>query len=389
MAEEEVAAAVAPPVASPVPSSDHKRKLEDLQPESHIETDPEEYSDTDDDNNDAAADAPVPDESDNKRPRLDHNPDALANANGHQDEEVSEPVNETEDNDVSEDAQPISKDLAEETANEQTGSEIAEPDASKEPPANEDAAQESAADEPSKETEEPSKESIEQDAPSGDKPPDSVDVAPATAELPDKQDASSGQQQPTSGAEITTRKIEVPNNKVGVLIGKAGDTIRYLQYNSGAKIQITRDADADPHSATRPVELIGSVESIDKAEKLMNAVIAEADAGGSPALVARGLSPAQATVGSEQIQIQVPNEKVGLIIGRGGETIKSLQTRSGARIQLIPQHLPEGDNSKERTVQVTGDKRQIEIAQEMIKEVMSQIWLLPLPWGQHCFIDVA
>lgn len=63
--------------------------------------------------------------------------------------------------------------------------------------------------------------------------------------------------------------------QVGVLIGKAGDTIRYLQYNSGAKIQITRDADADPHSATRPVEIIGTLSNIEKAEKLINAVIAE------------------------------------------------------------------------------------------------------------------
>lgn len=59
------------------------------------------------------------------------------------------------------------------------------------------------------------------------------------------------------------------------MIGKAGDTIRYLQYNSGAKIQIMRDADADPHSAIRPVELIGTAESINKAEKLINDVIAE------------------------------------------------------------------------------------------------------------------
>ena len=63
--------------------------------------------------------------------------------------------------------------------------------------------------------------------------------------------------------------------QVGVLIGKGGDTIRYLQYNSGAKIQITRDAEADPQSTTRPVELIGSLSSISKAEKLINAVIAE------------------------------------------------------------------------------------------------------------------
>lgn len=63
--------------------------------------------------------------------------------------------------------------------------------------------------------------------------------------------------------------------QVGVLIGKAGDTIRYLQYNSGAKIQITRDSDADPYCATRPVEIIGSLDNINKAEKLINAVIAE------------------------------------------------------------------------------------------------------------------
>lgn len=42
-------------------------------------------------------------------------------------------------------------------------------------------------------------------------------------------------------------------------------------------------------------------------------------------------------------------------------------------IQLIPQHLAEGDDSKERTVQVTGDKRQVEIAREMINEVMNQV----------------
>ncbi|KAG6482198.1 hypothetical protein ZIOFF_058829 [Zingiber officinale] len=178
---------------------------------------------------------------------------------------------------------------------------------------------------------------------------------------------------PSADAVITTRKIEVPNNKVGVLIGKSGETIRYLQYNSGAKIQITRDAEADPSSNCRPVELIGSLDSVNRAEKLVKDVIAEAEAGGSPSLVARGFGTLQS--GGEQFEITVPNEKVGIIIGKGGETIKNLQTRSGARIQLIPQHLPEGDASKERIVRVTGDQRQIESAKQMIKEVMNQISL--------------
>ncbi|THG19580.1 hypothetical protein TEA_013994 [Camellia sinensis var. sinensis] len=152
------------------------------------------------------------------------------------------------------------------------------------------------------------------------------------AEVPQHEDVPSAEQQPASETQTMSQKMEIPNNKIGVLIGKAGDTIRFLQINSGAKIQIIRDADADPYSATRP-----------------------ADAGGSSSLVARGFGV------------------VGVIIGKGGETIKILQTRSGARIRLIP-HLPDGDQSKERTVRVAGDKKQIEMAREMIKEVMNQVF---------------
>ncbi|GMY35093.1 far upstream element-binding protein 2 [Fagus crenata] len=87
--------------------------------------------------------------------------------------------------------------------------------------------------------------------------------------------------------------------------------------------------DADPYAATSPVEIIGTLDSINKAEKLISSVIAEANAWGSPSLIARGLTTAQAVAASEQIQIQVPNEKVGLILGRGGETIK------GADFELV------------------------------------------------------
>ena len=63
--------------------------------------------------------------------------------------------------------------------------------------------------------------------------------------------------------------------QVGVLIGKAGETIRNLQMSSGAKIQITKDADVASDAVTRPVELVGTHESIDKAEQLIKSVIAE------------------------------------------------------------------------------------------------------------------
>ncbi|KAH0736391.1 hypothetical protein KY285_012098 [Solanum tuberosum] len=166
-----------------------------------------------------------------------------------------------------------------------------------------------------------------------------------------------------------SKKIEIPNGRVGVIIGKGGETIKYLQLQSGAKIQVTRDMDADPNSTNRAVELMGTPDQIAKAEQLITEVLSEADSGGS-GLVSRRLPGQQS--GGEQFSLKVPNNKVGLVIGKGGETIKSMQARTGARIQVIPLHLPPGDTSQERTVQIDGSSEQIEAAKQLVYEVISE-----------------
>nr|XP_043635753.1 far upstream element-binding protein 1-like isoform X2 [Erigeron canadensis] len=345
MADEEVLGS-----ASPAPS-DHKRKLDDLDSEPLEQ--PPVTADSNGDSEpvaDGDGEEDGDDDPDAKRPRFDDDTDGLeVGENGYQKkeeepkEDLAEPLPLIKNTDLEED---------QEQANEPLDSIELQSAENPEGSAKEDHNQESG---------------LEQ-ATSTDKPKSAdghtSDVAP-------QDDASGFKEQPTSTGQPTSRRMEVPSNKVGVLIGKAGDTIRTLQQSSGARIQITRDADADPNSASRSVELIGSTENINKAERLIKEVIAEADAGGSPSLVARGFSVHSSAIG-EQVHIQVPNDKVGVIIGKGGETIKNLQARSGARIQLIPQHLPEGDQSMERTVRVTGERQQIEAAKVMIKEVMEQ-----------------
>ncbi|KAG5573641.1 hypothetical protein H5410_063407 [Solanum commersonii] len=180
-----------------------------------------------------------------------------------------------------------------------------------------------------------------------------------------------------------SKKIEIPNGRVGVIIGKGGETIKYLQLQSGAKIQVTRDMDADPNSTNRAVELMGTPDQIAKAEQLITEVLSEADSGGS-GLVSRRLPGQQS--GGEQFSLKVPNNKVGLVIGKGGETIKSMQARTGARIQVIPLHLPPGDTSQERTVQIDGSSEQIEAAKQLVYEVISERRLMGIvvhfndPW---------
>ena len=63
--------------------------------------------------------------------------------------------------------------------------------------------------------------------------------------------------------------------QVGVIIGKSGETIKNLQQQSGAKIQVTRDMDSDPNSQTRPIELMGTPEQISRAEQMISEVLAE------------------------------------------------------------------------------------------------------------------
>ncbi|XP_075505454.1 uncharacterized protein LOC142542611 [Primulina tabacum] len=76
--------------------------------------------------------------------------------------------------------------------------------------------------------------------------------------------------------------------------------------------------------------------------------------------------------GTDRYVFMVPNNKVGLVIGKGGETIKNMQARTGTRIQVIPLHLPPGDTSKERTVQIDGTSEQIEVAKQLVNEVISE-----------------
>ncbi|KAF2290377.1 hypothetical protein GH714_012477 [Hevea brasiliensis] len=115
----------------------------------------------------------------------------------------------------------------------------------------------------------------------------------------------------------------------------------------------TDDAEKKEESEKHSEEDEDPVTDNQTASRKMEVPNDKADACGSPSLVARGL----------------PSAQTGVV---GGDAIKALQAKSGARIQLIPQHLPEGDGSKERTVRVTGDRKQIEMAREMIKDVMNQ-----------------
>ena len=57
------------------------------------------------------------------------------------------------------------------------------------------------------------------------------------------------------------------------MIGKGGETIKQLQYQSQARIQVTRDQDTPPGAQYREIEVVGTDEAIAKAEQLINDIV--------------------------------------------------------------------------------------------------------------------
>jgi len=79
--------------------------------------------------------------------------------------------------------------------------------------------------------------------------------------------------------------------------------------------------------------------------------------------------PPQEPVGQPHFDIPIPKNKVGLVIGKRGKTIKNLQMRSGVKMDVIKKSLPPDVGSK--ILRITGDADKIEDAKQLVNEVIN------------------
>lgn len=171
-------------------------------------------------------------------------------------------------------------------------------------------------------------------------------------------EAGSGHYGP-SGGDANAVKIEVPPTLVGFIIGRGGETIRDLQERSGARIHVARESDEDANKPTRTISIGGSKQAVELASKLVNNLLEDRKSGGSH------YGPG---ANGDSIKVIVPNEKVGLIIGRGGETIRGIQQRTTANVQ-IPRE-SDSANPSVRTIEISGTKESCEAAKKEIESMI-------------------
>eukprot|EP00927_Polykrikos_kofoidii_P016649 TRINITY_DN17534_c0_g1_i1.p1 TRINITY_DN17534_c0_g1~~TRINITY_DN17534_c0_g1_i1.p1 ORF type:complete len:1908 (-),score=371.19 TRINITY_DN17534_c0_g1_i1:105-5828(-) len=172
--------------------------------------------------------------------------------------------------------------------------------------------------------------------------------------------------------------IQVPHELIGMLIGKGGETIKGISKDSGARIEICKEEKADSDN-NRTVFLYGTTDCIDKAKQMIDVTLGrsrerQADdkyrgrsRSRSRSRGRRSRSRSGRRGGGGPKVIQVPPELVGMLIGKGGETIKAISRDTGARIEIS-----KDDRDSDRTVTIAGSEENIQRAQDAIDEVLSK-----------------
>jgi len=203
-----------------------------------------------------------------------------------------------------------------------------------------------------------------------------------------------------TGAGGSMFEMMVPGHKVGLIIGKAGDTIKQLQEQSGAKIVIIQDS---PEAANeKPLRITGTPENVEAAKQLVIEIVNQGDERGEMGFAGRGRGRGRGRGGFDRGRggrgggrggygqpqwgdspnggpggndygsggqftdyVAVPSNKCGLIIGKGGESVKYINQITGAHCEVDRNASPD---AMEKNFIIRGTSEQVEMAKSMIFE---------------------
>ncbi|XP_054986704.1 tudor and KH domain-containing protein [Sorex araneus] len=141
-------------------------------------------------------------------------------------------------------------------------------------------------------------------------------------------------------------EMRVPQESVKLIIGRQGANIKQLRKQTGARI----DVDTEDVGDERVLLISGFPVQVCKAKAAIHQILTEN------------------TPVSEQLS--VPQRSVGRIIGRGGETIRSICKASGAKITCDKES--EGTLLLSRLIKISGTQKEVAAAKHLILEKVSE-----------------
>lgn len=183
-------------------------------------------------------------------------------------------------------------------------------------------------------------------------------------------------------------EVFVPKVAVGVVIGKGGDMIKKIQAETGCRLQFLQTKTEGP--GDRRCILQGTKQQVDDGrrmiEDLIDSVIRRNEGnsrgndnwnsgggggGGSnyqqqQSHGSQGSNAGGVQVVQHQYQFIVPASKCGIIIGRGGDTIKQINQQSGAHCEM--DRKASQNQTNEKTFTIKGEQHQVDEAKRLIQD---------------------
>jgi far upstream element-binding protein len=161
--------------------------------------------------------------------------------------------------------------------------------------------------------------------------------------------------------EVTVEETEqISSQLIGKVIGKGGESIRDLMARSGARMDVEQNV---PPGLPRTLTYRGTRRSVDFAKMLVRMLTTE------------GVNESELPLGDATREILViPAQSVGKIIGRAGDMVREIQSRSGARVQV--EHSAPSSSAgmvppDKKQVTITGLEPSVVKAKEMIMFLVS------------------
>jgi predicted RNA-binding protein YlqC (UPF0109 family) len=165
-------------------------------------------------------------------------------------------------------------------------------------------------------------------------------------------------------ASLALRVVEVPMEHVGRIIGRHGQYLRQLKETTGATVTLPRFSMNGAPPTHQIFTIMGNVDEVDACEGVLRGKLHECVTTPPPHAGSGGHSGGRRTrdqaaensggrPARQAFIVEVPNEHVGRVIGKGGAAIRELQRQTGAKV-----YLPSESGAPCREMQILGTTEQ-------------------------------
>ena len=146
----------------------------------------------------------------------------------------------------------------------------------------------------------------------------------------------------------------VPGSRIGLVVGNQGEHLKKIERATNVHIQL--DSNYQRNRRERKITLTGAADDIEKAKDMIRDRLDDLPIG----FRSNGTC----------VYVTIPTTKVGLVIGKRGETIHQLQSKSGAKVAIVA---ADENSTSTRTVAIVGGESQIAKAKELLNDVVNSV----------------